>query len=151
MINKNSKIIKLIKFFSNEKIILPIIIFLLFWYLIYLFTDYEIIYKIVDFLSKIFVVFWIIWIFEISNRLIQQEEILNQNINKLDDKIDILFQENKTLNIELLKHISLDLERDKKFIKILEELEILIDENLVSKKDYIALMNKYKNANWNKK
>lgn len=111
------------------------LLWLVIMFFIWLITWNESLKSIVDILTKVVTIFWIYWILEtlIKNKkylwnleLIIREDILNREKNRkqiimLKRNIENLTEKSDFLLSELVKHISLDLKRDKSLIIILKE------------------------------
>lgn len=96
--------------------------------------------EIVDYLTKIIFIIWLIWIFETLielKKMVKEEEKLletdAENIKKITAATEKIEKESHNMYIELTKHLSMDIAKDTVFLQVLEKLESLLQKEISEK------------------
>lgn len=121
MINKTTKFI--INIWKNEKVMFLTVIILLILFIISSLYQNEILKQTIEYTTKILFIIWIIWIYELLKEIDKAKKIIVKDLEENNKKVSALADMSENLNKELIKHIWLDLQRDRKFLDIMISLE----------------------------
>lgn len=114
---------KILSIFKDERLLGSIIFLLLILYIISFFLHNSDLKYIIDSITKLIFVFWIIGFFELLKEIDDNKRDIIKDLKSVNTKITLLLNLSQNLNKELIKHIWLDLKRDQKFLDIMIQLE----------------------------
>lgn len=126
--------------FKTEKNMLITVTILLTSFIFSSIIGSETLTEIIDYLTKIIFIVWLIWIFETLIELkktVKEEEALlatdAENIRKITAATEKIEKESHNMYIELTKHLSMDIAKDTVFLQVLEKLENLLQKEIAEK------------------
>lgn len=113
-------LLKLIKIFRNETIMIVIIIFLLLWYILSLFFWNEYLAKFIDYLTKIFFILWLISTYDLIIELKEWNNAMKKSIKIMEDNIVIYEEHILQIMNSVKSYIDIMIEKDQYIIDYIE-------------------------------
>jgi len=114
-------LVYLIKPFKNEAFMLIIIMVLLSWYIFSMIIWSEILSKLIDYITKIFFILWLISSYDLIKELKLWNDNMKENLKKMEEKVLVYENNNIELMLSLKSYIDTIIEKDNIIIDYIEK------------------------------